>query len=389
MKQQHLLLVVNSDWFFLSHRLPIALAAKDAGMRVTVAAIDTGAGDTIRRHGLEFRPLQLTTRGMNPLGELSAIAGLCRMYRELRPDIVHHVTIKPVIYGSIAAKIVGGMAVVNAISGLGYVFTEHAIARALRPVVTRLYRFALSGKRSRTIFQNPDDREQFVRRGLVDAAETYLIRGSGADVDVFRPSPEKVGGPVVILPSRMIWDKGIAEFVAAAGALRDQYPEARFALVGKPDRGNPKAVPEDQLAEWSRAGVVEWWGHRPDMPAVFAESALVVLPSTYPEGVPKVLIEAAAAGRPIVTTDTPGCREVVRHGVNGLLVPCRDTENLAAAIGYLLAGPEERARMGAAGREIATAEFSLEGVVQAHMEIYNSLLPPTGRASAAGLAGSI
>jgi glycosyltransferase involved in cell wall biosynthesis len=371
--QPHLLIVVNVDAFFLSHRLPIALAARDAGMRVSIAARDTGEGRRIRDLGLDFHPLDLSQGGMNPAREAASVWRLARLYRRLRPDLVHQVTIKPVLYGSLAARLAGGISIINAVSGLGYAFSQHGKARLLHPLVHPLYRLAMAGEETRAIFQNPDDRALFLRAGIVDERRTVLIRGSGVDAAVFRatPEPEK---PLLLLPSRMIWDKGVAEFVEAARRIRARRPDVRFALVGRPDPGNPKAIDEAQLRAWRDAGVVEWWGHRSDMPEVLASASAVVLPTTYCEGVPKVLIEAAAAGRPIVTTDAPGCREIVRDGVNGLLVPPGDNDALVGAIERLLADAQMRRHMGAAGARIAAEEFSLAGVVERHLELYRELL---------------
>jgi glycosyltransferase involved in cell wall biosynthesis len=263
---------------------------------------------------------------------------------------------------------------VNAISGLGYAFTPDRGARWLRPLVTAWYRVALAHPRSRTIFQNHDTYRQFVEGGWIRRERAALIRGSGVDCDLFRPTPEPTGRPVVMLAARMLWDKGIREFVEAARLLRDAAAGTRFVLVGAPDSGNPRSVPRAQLEAWARDAGVEWWGHREDMPAVLAAATLVVLPTSYPEGTPKILVEAAACGRAIIASDAPGCREVVRHDVNGLLVPVRDGAALARAIETLVAAPALRARFGQAGRAIAVAEFSDRLVVRETLALYRELL---------------
>jgi glycosyltransferase involved in cell wall biosynthesis len=367
--------VVNSDWFFLSHRLPLARALRDRGAEVTAIAVDYGEGARIRAEGIGFVPLPISRKGTNPLQEIHAIRALAGIYRDLEPDLVHHVTIKPVVYGSIAARLAGRPAVVNAVTGLGYVFSEGGRARLLRPPVKALYRTALQGSRTLTIFQNPDDHRQFVESGLVRADASVLIRGSGVDGARFQTTPEVQGDPVFVLPARLIWDKGVGEFVAAARLVKQSHPRARFALVGRPDDGNPRAVPEAQLRAWNDEGVVEWWGYRSDMPAVINSASAVVLPTTYREGVPKVLLEAAAAGRPIVTTDMPGCREIVRPGINGLLVPPGNVPLLAQAIRTLLASGELRRRFGQAGRALAMEEFSEASVVERTLQVYQRLLP--------------
>jgi glycosyltransferase involved in cell wall biosynthesis len=297
-----------------------------------------------------------------------------RLYRRIRPDLVHHVSPKPVLYGSLAARAVSRAAVVNAISGLGYAFTSAWRAALLRPIVTLLYRAALAHPRSRTVFQNHEHYHQFIEAGLIRRDRAVMIRGSGVDCDLFRPTPEPTGRPVVVLAGRMLWDKGIQEFVDAARHLRASDAAVRFALVGWRDPDNPRGVPEAQLEAWAREGVVEWWGHREDMPAVLAAATLVVLPTSYPEGTPKILVEAAACGRAIIASDAPGCREVVRHDVNGLLVPVRDGAALARAIETLVAAPALRARFGQAGRAIAVAEFSDRLVVRETLALYRELL---------------
>jgi len=367
-------MVVNRDAFFLSHRLALARGARDAGMEVIVAAGDTGRGRAIEAEGFEFIPLPVARGKLNPFLEARTFAYLLQLYRRRRPALIHHSTVQPVIYGSIAARLLGGAAVVNTISGLGYVFTsDHRTAKALRPVLRRLWRTALSHPHSRTIFQNSDDRDDFIRMGLVRADAAALIRGSGVDCTAFRSTPEPPGPPIVVLPGRMLWDKGVREFVAAARTLRAAGREARFVLVGSPDVGNREAIPVEQLDAWAREGVVEWWGQRHDMPEILAQASIVVLP-TYGEGLPKVLLEAGAAGRPVVATDVRGCREVVRPGVNGVLVPPRDGPALALAIDELLSSSELRARLGQGGRHMAEMEFAEPLVVQQTLAIYRQLL---------------
>jgi glycosyltransferase involved in cell wall biosynthesis len=289
---------------------------------------------------------------------------------------VHHVTVKPVLYGSIAARLVGGIAVVNAISGLGYAFTStDAIAAILRPVLRLLYRVALHQARTTTIFQNPDDMSDFVNLGLVKQDQSVLIRGSGVDCAIFQPTPEPTGRPVVLLAARMIWDKGVGEFVEVARLMKARDDAPRFVLVGAPDPGNPGGIPVAQMEAWSREGVIEWWGQRADMPTVLGQASIVVLPTVYGEGVPKILLEAAAAGRPIVATDIRGCREIVRPDENGFLVPPRDRVRLVSAIDCLLASAELRARFGQAGRHIVETEFSEPMIVQQQLAVFEQFWP--------------
>ncbi|QXP84585.1 glycosyltransferase family 4 protein [Methylococcus sp. ANG] len=374
MPQPHLLFVVTEDWFFCLHRLSLAVAAKRAGFEVSVATRVAEHGQVIESAGLRLIPLRLSRRGRNPLTEARLVADLARLYRRERPDIVHHVAMKPVIYGSLAARLTGRRAVVNALTGLGFLFTSDRLsARLLRPLVETAFRGLLNAPICRTIVENPDDLRQLTDEGVVEPGRIRLIRGSGVDLAKFSPSPEPEGPPLVVLPARMLWDKGIGEFVEAARRLRAEGVQARFALVGQRDAENPSAIAEAQLREWERSGVVEYWGFRSDMPQVLAQCHIVCLPS-YREGLPVSLLEAAACTRAIVTTDVPGCREAVRHEENGLLVPRGDPAALAAALSRLIADPALRRAMGARGRTRAEEEFSLDGVVAQTLSLYREML---------------
>lgn len=371
------LIVVNTAAFYLSHRRPIGLALRDAGLEVTIAAAPSGdARHVIEGDGLHFTPLPLLPASRSPATEARALAALVALYRRVRPRIVHHVTIKPVLYGSLAARALS-IPVINAISGLGYVFIPQPGAplahRALRRGVDLAYRTALAGERTRVIFQNPDDMARFVERGHVTPARTRLVKGSGVDLGRFSHAPRPPGPPLVVLPARMLRDKGVVELVEAARIVKRARPEVRFALVGSNDSENPATIPTHELEGWVREGVVEWWGHRRDMPEVLRQASLVVLPS-YREGLPLALAEAAASGRAIVTTDVPGCREVVRHGENGWLVPVRESAPLAQAISEALGDEAELDRRGAASRALAERELSVHAVVAQTLDVYRELL---------------
>jgi glycosyltransferase involved in cell wall biosynthesis len=370
---RRLLFVVNHAGFFLSHRLPIALAARDAGYDVVIATPKSRHVPRIIESGLAWEEIRMRRSSVNLFAELRSLIDLVRLYRRLKPDVVHHVTTKPVLYGTIAARLTRVPAVVNALAGLGHVFYESGTRRLLRRIVLFAYSFALHHRNARFIFQNMEDRELFVSRGWVKAENTILVRGSGVDVERFVPAASRAGGPLtVVLASRLLYTKGVGEFVAAARALRGR---ARFVLVGEPDPDNPGSIPEAQLREWASDGSIEYWGRRDDMPEVLAATDVVCLPTYYREGVPKVLIEAAACGVPIVTTDTPGCRDIVRDGENGVLIPPRDAGALAAALRALLGDAALRARMGTRGRQRALEEFSLPRVIDATLSLYRELAP--------------
>lgn len=374
-----LLFTVNDAGFFVSHRLPLALAARKAGYDVHVATAPGPGAAEITAHGLPYHPVPISRSGLNPLSEIRTVWSLARLYRRLRPDLVHLVTIKPVLYGGIAARLSGVPAVVAAVSGLGHVFIRRgSISALLRTAIKAAYRIALSHRRLRVIFQNPDDRRQFVAQGLVGEPDCVLIKGSGVDVRRFAATPEPAGIPVVVLPARMLREKGIVEFVEAARRLRRDGIEGHFTLVGDRDPGNPTSIPQEQLDAWNRDGDVDWWGYRDDVPEVLAGANIVCLPS-YREGLPKSLIEAAACARPIVATDVPGCREIARDRENAILVPPRDPEALAAALRRLIEDPDLRRRLGARGREIAVAEFSLDRVIADTLDVYRDLMAGLGK----------
>ena len=370
-----ILFLVSEDWYFWSHRLPVARAARDAGFRVVVATCVNRHGDMIRKEGFKLIPIRLRRTSQNPFHDLQFILDLVRIYRRERPNVVHHVALKPVLYGLWASKITGVPGTVNAMAGLGSVFVSRSLKAAmLRNVIRMLYRVVHGSKNTRMIFQNPDDIVTFWGAGGAERRDVVLIKGSGVDMSVYSPLPEPEETPLVVFASRMLWDKGVGEYVKAAQRIHDAGIRARFALVGESDSQNPTEVPPAQLEAWQNSGVVEWWGRCDDMPAVFARSHIVCLPSAYGEGIPKVLIEAAACGRAVVTTDAPGCREIVRHLDNGLLVPVGNVSKLADALRQLITDPEMRKRMGGRGREIAVAEFSEERVVRQTLAVYRELL---------------
>ena len=372
-----ILYLVTEDWYFCSHRLSLACAARDAGFEVTVVTEVNNHGDYIRREGFKLVPITFSRSARTPWQDLQTLFAIWRIYRTEHPDIVHHVALKPVIYGSIAAAMRGGVKVVNALTGLGYIFSSnHLKAQVLRTFIMNTLRWLLRGPNTWLILQNLDDWHLLVDSGVVDAAHIVVIPGSGVDTSEFKPVLEAGGIPTVLLASRMLWDKGVGEFVAAAKRLQEEGITARFVLVGDTDPENPSAIPTTMLTQWQRSGAIEWWGWRTDMAEVFKQSHIVCLPS-YREGLPKVLIEAAAAGRPIVTTDTPGCRSVVKDGDNGLLVPVRDVIALSAALKHLINNASLRRQMGIAGRLLAETEFAVGRITGETIALYRHILENT------------
>jgi glycosyltransferase involved in cell wall biosynthesis len=377
---RRLLVVENSASYAVSHRFPLLKKAQDEGIDVHVTALTSGAAPKIEEAGFAYHPLASGARSSNPLREIQLIARLAALYRRLQPDLVHHITLRSVLYGGIASLAAPGPAVVNAVTGLGYLFSSEKLSvRLLRTLVLKAVHLLTQSPRHRFIFQNPDDQALFQSRGVVRPGASHLIKGSGVDMSRFDRQPLPSGTPLVVFPARMLWQKGVQEFVDAAALLRDAGTEARFVLVGDTDPNNPASVPEARLRKWDENGPVEWWGYQDDMPAVFARASVVCLPSAYREGVPKVLIEAASAGRPIVTTDMPGCREIVRDGENGRLVPSRNAHATAEALQDLLQNPRGRDAMGRRGRAIVRQEFSVEHVVAETLKVYRRALDRANR----------
>lgn len=367
--------LVSEDWYFCSHRLPIARAARDAGTEVVVATRVREHGARIEAEGFRLVPLELSRSGRNPIHDLATLVDLIRLYRRERPDITHHVALKPALYGSIAAWLTGTPMMVNAFAGMGFVFISDGLfARAVRHFVRASFRFLLNRPNSRVIVQNPDDFALFAETIGVAPGRITIIRGSGVDTEHYRPTPEPDGVPVAVCVSRMLWDKGIGELVEAARLLRDRGTALRIRLVGPRD-DNPAAIPAETLAAWSQEGIVEVAGASDDIAGEYARAHIAVLPS-YREGLPKSLLEAAAAGLPMVATDVPGCREVCRHDETGLLVPLKSSAPLADALQTLAEDASLRARYGAAARALTETAFAEPIIVSQTMGLYESAPSP-------------
>jgi len=372
-----LMFVVNVAWFFLSHRLALARAAMAAGFRVHLVSDveDESEAREVREEGIVFHRVSVARSGLNPLSEVRTLRAMRRVLQQARPDIVHNVTSKPVIYGTSVAQGVGTRGIVNAISGFGHVYGSQSGHTLLRGLLDKAYAGAFRPRNVRIIVQNDADRMEVLRLCPEAGGRIYLIRGSGVDLDEFRPSPEPADTvPTVLLPARLLRPKGIGEFAAAAAELRRRGVVARFVVAGRLDPANRDALSAQEMAELAAANGLQWLGDCRDMPRCLSDASVVCLPSYYREGVPKVLLEACAAGRAIVTTDTPGCRDVVRAGENGVLVPPRNAEALAAAMEQLLDDSELRSRMGRAGRVRAEREFGIDAVVRSHLDLYRELL---------------
>lgn len=371
-----LLIITNVDWFLISHRLILAKAAVNDGWKVYVACEDTGRGGEIAVDGIEFIDFPFSRSGTNPISEFNLYRRFKKLYSDLRPDVVHQITIKPVVYGSLAAKNTALKGVVNAISGLGYMFTAGKIGIIQRII---LYLIKKGGNRKNVsfIFQNEEDRAVLNDFQILNKCKSVnLIKGSGIDLNLykFHSLPQVDEKIKILFPSRMLWDKGVKELKEATEILKSKYKhKIQFILVGKADDHNRSSVSVDYLTTWADGDYIIWKGHIEDMIEEYIMSHIVVLPS-YREGLPKTLIEACAIGRCIVTTDAVGCKDCVDEGVNGYKVSVGDGKALANAIEKLVTNYSLMESMGAEGRKKAEKEFDVNDVINKHLKIYNSYL---------------
>jgi glycosyltransferase involved in cell wall biosynthesis len=369
-----ILFIANVDWFFVSHRLPIAVEAVKNGYDTHLACTITKETQTITREGIKVHDLSMERSGTAIFRELGSFARIFRIIREVKPDIIHLISIKPTIYGGLACKLMRFRNVVISISGLGYVYIGNELkTRMLRLLISVFYRMAIKKDTFKVIFQNNDDLKTFIDMKAIGINDAIVIRGSGVDLKEFAPSIEPTGIPVAMLVSRLLIDKGVREFVEAAKILKERNCLVRMVIVGGCDPGNPKTVTEEQVKQWASAGLIEYWGYQENVASTIKKSNMVVLPS-YREGMPKSLLEAAASARAIVTTDVPGCRDAIIPNVMGLLVPVRDAPRLADGIEKLCRDTALRTSMAKAGRLFAEENFDIIEVVKKHISIYQAML---------------
>ncbi|HEY5851899.1 MAG TPA: glycosyltransferase family 4 protein [Lysobacter sp.] len=380
----------NTDWYLYNFRLSTALQLKAHGADVVMVSPPGEFGDRFNEHGIRWRQLTMDRASLNPLREMHTLRELVMLLRSEKPDLLHNFTVKCAVYGALAARFARIPAVVNAVAGMGYVFASDSLkARMLRPVVSTMMRATLGHGHSRLILQNPDDAQSVADARLVPPNKIRLIRSSGVDTDRFRPSPAKADQrPLrVLLAARLLREKGVGEYAEASRILREAGRNVEFVLAGTPDRGNPSSITQDEAQAWHDEGLLQWLGHVEDMPALLSTIDVMALPSYYREGVPRCLIEGAAAGLALITTDLPGCREVVTaHGTDGLCVPPRDPAALAALLAQLDDDRELVARLGASARERALRHFDERLVIRRTLDVYEELLtvPLQARASVAG-----
>jgi glycosyltransferase involved in cell wall biosynthesis len=369
-----ILFVVNTPNFFLSHRLPLAVAAKKAGFNVHVATKNGSEISQITKHGLVHHIIPFDRSGHNVFSDITTLKSLVKLFKDIRPNLVHLVTIKPVIYGGIAARIAGIQSVVAAISGLGTAFIDISFYGSFRRLlILKLYKEAFKQNRLVVIFQNQDDLQIFKTKNLVNDKSCRIIRGSGVKLSDYPFLPEPNSTPIVVMAARLLKDKGVFEFIQSAKILKDKGEKVIFRLIGETDFDNRSGITKTILNKWEVDGFVELLGYKHDIANQYARANIICLPS-YREGLPKSLVEAAACGRAIITTDVPGCRDAIIPGITGLLCPVKDSNALANAILKLAKNPNKRKKMGKAGRELAQTEFSIEKIVKKHMDIYQELI---------------
>ena len=369
-----LLFLVTEDWYFCSHRLPLAKAAQQVGYKVSVLTRENRHGDLIRESGMELIPLNMVRGSAAPLQELRSLWQIAQVYRQFKPDIVHHVALKPVLYGSLVAMFFPKLKVVNLMAGFGAVFSsKHWKASVLRPWVKKLFQILFRRKNTLTIVQNTEDFGLLSGHLRIPASKLRLIKGSGVDIQRFYPVQEPTGLVNIALVSRLLWDKGVGEYVAAVKLLKQKGLMFNALLVGQPDMENMASIGAEQLQAWNEVGYVQYHGHVEDIAQFWRQSHVAVLPS-YREGLPKSLLEAAASGRPIITTNTSGCKEVVENYKNGFLVPVKSVAELADALERLILNKELREKMGSAGRLKVEQEMSDDIVLTQTLAVYREML---------------
>lgn len=363
-----IIITATTSWNHYNSRMHLARALRHEGYEVLLLSPYDEFTQFLLDEGFQWVNFPLKPRGKNIVQELRAILFMTSLYRLEKPDIVNHFTPKGVIYGSIAAKLSGVRTVYNTITGLGYVFSGKS-NNFLKFLVTLFYKISL--KNTTVLFQNPDDQSLFISQRIVDSKKCFLIPGSGVDMERFKIHPETDGIPVVLLPSRFVEEKGIRYFVEAARILKLRQVNARLVLVGRPEEDQPTSIHHTEITHWMNEGLIEWWGWHNNMEQIYPLAHIVCLPTYYMEGIPKSLIEAAACGRALIATNTPGCREIVHDGENGFLIPSQNAHALANAISHLVEDRSLREKMGRKSRTLAVTKFSMEKIIIRYLEIYN------------------
>ena len=373
--KKKLFIVVNQDWFFLSHRLPIGMAAKEAGYDVTIVSEDTGVSDKIREAGLKTINLPINKAGTNIKDEIKTFFFLYKLFRREKPDIVHLVGLKTMLWGSLACRLAGVKAMVSAVCGLGVLFDEEHAHSFMTRSILKVLRLTHKKKRLAVIFQNNDDKAIFLNAKIMKEEQCAFTNGSGINLQNYDYTPEPATGLIkIIFTARMVENKGSLILIDAAKKLEAEYKgKVQFLLCGGLDT-NPNGITKEMLESSCDGEYIQWLGHRKDVLELLKQSHIMVFPSWYREGLPKSVIEAEAIGRPVVTTDSVGCRDTVIDGKNGYMIPIKDSDALAAALRKLIDNTELRQTMGKNAREFAVNKFDIKDVVKVHMDVYNNIL---------------
>ena len=361
-----IILFANTDWYLFNYRLTLAKALRSLGNEIILLSPPGKYVSRLEEEGFRWISIALERKGMNPIAEIITIIRLIRIFKKETPNLVHFFTIKPVLYGSIAARLSGIKRIVNAITGMGYVFAEER--SSLKTLIMMFYQISL--KKTHVIFQNSDDLNFFTSNNLISPIQTHLIPGSGVDLNNFKPTFEPEGDPIIMLAGRLLKSKGIPEFVNTARRFQTEKIKAKFVIVGEPYLDNPDSIHQQDLDDWSKEGIIEAWGWHDDMANVIPLTTIICLPTNYKEGLPRLLLEAGACGRPVVATDIPGCNMVIQSGINGILIPPGDQSALFDALKLLVLNPELRIKMGEAGRNIVEEKFSISSVIMKTIDVY-------------------
>lgn len=373
--KKKLFIVVNQDWFFLSHRLPIGVTAKDVGYDVTIVSEDTGVSDKIREAGLNTINLPINKAGTNIKDEIKTFFFLYKLFRREKPDIAHLVGLKTMLWGSLACRLAGVKAMVSAVCGLGVLFDEEHAHSFMTRSILKVLRVTHKKKRLAVIFQNNDDKAIFLNAKIMKEEQCAFTNGSGINLQNYDYTPEPTDGLIkIIFTARMVEDKGTLILIDAAKKLEAEYKDkVQFLLCGGLDT-NPNGITKDMLESRCDGEYIQWLGHRKDVLELLKQSHIMAFPSWYREGLPKSVIEAEAIGRPVVTTDSVGCRDTVVDGKNGYMIPIKDSDALAMALKKLIDNPELRQTMGKNAREFAVKRFDIKDVVKVHMDVYDNIL---------------
>ena len=370
--------LITQDWYYISHRQSLALAAKSQGYDVSLVTQVGKYEKQIQDSGIKLIPIAFYRSVKNIFQEIITIKEIYQAYKNNQPHIIHQVSLKPCFYGALAIYLGATKntqpLILNAFTGLGFVFTANTLyAKLIRLFIIPLFRLLFRQKNMQVVFQNTADQQTFLHHRMVTADQCHLIPGSGVEIDQYEVTPESEGKITVILVARMLIEKGVYEFVEAARKLKQANIQANFILVGDTDEENPSGIPREQLRSWQEEGVIEWWGRQNDMPSIYPKAHIVVLPS-YREGFPKVVLEAAAASRAVITTDVPGCRDAILDQKTGILVPVKSVTELAAAMRELIEDSGKRIAMGKAGRDLVEERFSTQIINSQFLNIYQLYL---------------